>query len=154
MIACGLADEMSLSTRCPVHRLPPSPRAHLLDYGLQVLTIVASRCISPIWLDDGLQVHWQTRSSTASICFYTLARWWAPSASASSLDHSLQVYLYTRPITACKFTGSRPPSESANPLDHGLGVYLWVYSIVIFWCTLTCSQSLPAASPDIPCVDG
>ena len=63
------------------------------------------------------------------------------------------MYPLTRSITAYKFTSSWPPSASPNSLDHGLGVYLWVNSNVIFRRTSNCSEALPAASPDIQCVD-
>ena len=58
---------------------PPSASPNSLDYGLQVSTILASKCISK------------------------LARLRPPSASLGSLYRSLQVYLQTRSITACKY---------------------------------------------------
>jgi len=130
--------------------------------------------VSPNSLNHGLQVHLQTRSITASMCISRLAGFWP----ASSHDHLLQVHLQTRSITAWKFATSWPPSAylqsrsftaskciskytrlwppSASPklLHHGLGVYLCVHSIIIFRRTLNCSESPPAASPDILCVDG
>jgi len=49
-----------------------------------------------------------------------------------SLDHSLQVHLQTRSVTASecisKLDRSRPPSASPNSLDHGLKVHHWVNS--------------------------
>jgi len=51
-----------------------------------------------------------------------LTRSWPPSAGPHSLDHSLQVYLQTRPITASMFARSLPPSASPNSLDYGLQV--------------------------------
>jgi len=52
----------------------------------------------------------------ASKCISKLARSWPRSASLSSLDHSLQVHIQTRSITASKciseFTRSTSPSAS------------------------------------------
>jgi len=74
---------------------PPSVSPDSLDYGLQVRTIMASKCISKP------------------------ARCWPPSASLSSLDLSLQVHIQTRSITASKciseFTRSTSPSASLTP---------------------------------------
>jgi len=71
---------------------PPSVSPDLLDYGQQLRTTMASKCISK------------------------LARSWPPSASLSSLDLSLQVHIQTRSITASKciseFTRSTSPSAS------------------------------------------
>jgi len=91
-------------------------------------------------------------------CFSKLGPSRPQSAYVSSIDHGLQVHLWTRSITASQciseFTQSWSPIASPNPLDHGLGVNLWVHSIVIFRRTLNCSQAPSAASRDIPCVDG
>jgi len=129
---------------------PPSSHNHRLQVPISKLARSRPPSISANSLDYSLQL----RTIMASMCIYTLAWSRPPSASPNLLNHNLQVYVYTRPITASKFTRSRPPSASPNSLDHGLRVYLWVYLIVIFRRTLNCTQALPAASPDIPCVDG
>jgi len=76
------------------------------------------------------------------------------SASLSSLDNCLQVYLTNQSITASKLASPWPPCASANSLNHNLQVHLWVHSIIIFRRTLSCSPPLPSASPDMPCIDG
>jgi hypothetical protein len=105
-------------------------------------------------LDHGLRLHLQTRSNLTTKFISTLARLQPP----SSHDHGLQVHLHTRLITASKcismLARSWPPSESPYSLDHDLTVYLEVHSIIIFSRTSNCSQAPPAASLDIPCVDG
>ena len=90
---------------------PPSPQDHGLQVHLQTRSITASKCISPNSLHHGLQV----RTSRASKCISKLARSRSRSASLSSIDQGLQVYLQIRSITA--------PSASLNSLDHDLGVY-------------------------------
>jgi len=52
-----------------------------------------------------------------------------PSTRPISLNHSLQVYIQTRSITASKFARSQPPSASPNSLDYGLQVHLSTRSI-------------------------
>ena len=195
--ASELTDELSLNTRRAIHQpassthpisldhsfklhisnlsrsWPPSVSPDLLDYGLQVCTIMASKCISKLcWLwppsshdhglqcispnslDQGIQVYLQPRSIADS----KFARSRSPSASPNLLAHDLGVHLKVHLITTPKCSSNDAllplPSSSANSLDHSLGVYLGVHSIVIFSCTPNCSQALPAASPDIPCVDG
>ena len=99
--------------------------------------------VSPNLLDYSLQVC----MIMASKCI-----------SPSSLNHGLQVHLHPRTITASKciskLTQLCSRNVSANFLNHSLAVYLWVHSVVIFRRTLNCSQALPAASRDLPCVDG
>jgi len=165
-------DRVSAPGTPPIDRLQILLRS-LLDHGLQVhfqtSSITASRCIYELH-DRGHQMHLQTHSIAAfkcisefnlilaCKCFSKLARLRPPSASLSSLDHGLTVHLQTRSITASKciskLTSFGPPSPSPNSLDHGLRVYLWILSIVIFRGMSNCSQAPPAASPDIPRVDG
>jgi len=57
---------------------------------------------SPNSLDHSLQVHFQTRLSTAHKCIYTLAWSLPPSASPNSLGHGLQVHLQTNSIATFK----------------------------------------------------
>ena len=121
-----------------------------LDRGLQTRSITASKCISKLPRLRPPSSH----DHRLQVLISKLARSRPPSASPHSLDHSLQVYLSTRTITASKFARSRPPSAYPNSLDHSLGVYLWVPSIIIFRRTSNYSQAPPAASPDIQCVDG
>ena len=95
-VASLLTEEMSLSTRRSVHQLPTNTRPNSLHYGLQVCTIMASKCIS------------------------TLTRL----LPLNSLDHSLQLYLQTSTVTASKFARSWPPSASTTTLNHNLAVHL------------------------------
>jgi len=105
-------------------------------------------------LDHGLQVHLQTRPITAS----WFARSSPPDASPNLLDYGLQVDLWVHSITASqcisKLTPSRPPCAYPSSPNNCHQVYLWVHSIIIFRRTSICCQAPPAASPDIPCVDG
>jgi len=59
----------------------------------------------------------------------------SPSASLSSLDHSLQDYLQTRLITASKciseFTRSRPPSACPKSQKYSMPVHLSFQSISV-----------------------
>jgi len=129
---------------------PPSASPNSLDYGLQTRSITASRYISklaclrpPSSHDHGLQVH-----------ISKLARSQPPCVSPNLLDYSLQVRKIMTSQCINTLAWSWPPSASPKSLDHGLRVYLWVHSIVTFRRTSKCSQAPPAASPDIPCVDG
>jgi len=128
---------------------------------LHTHSITASKCIFKLARlqhlnphNHGLQELLHTRLITASKCISKLARSRPPSASPNPLDHSLQVYLKTRSSTASKFARSWPPSASPKLLDHRFGVYLWVHLIFIFRCTSKCSQTPPAASREIPLIDG
>jgi len=144
---------------------PPQASPISLDHGLhvhlQTHSITASRCISNLAPlrpasshKHGLQVHLQSRSITASKSISKLARSRPRSVSQNSLDYGLQVCTSMASKCIINLARSGPPSASPNCLDHGLGVNIWVYSIVIFRHTSNCSQALPAASPDIACVDG
>jgi len=91
------------------------------------LRMTASKCLSnlarsrpPNSHHHGVQVHHRTHSITASQCISTLAWPWPQSASLSSLDNSLQVYLQTRSIMASQYAWLQPPSSH----DHGLQVHL------------------------------
>jgi len=138
---------------------PPSVSPNSLDYGLQVHTIMASKCISPNSLDHGLQVYLQTRSITTSKCISKLDWSRPPSVSPDSLDyglqvrtimaskcispqslnHSLQVYLQTRLITTSKCISkvarSRPRSISLSSLDRHFQAHRELLS------STACSQS-------------
>jgi len=109
---------------------PPTLSPNSLDYGLQLCPIMAPKSI------------------------YKIAWSRPPSASPDSLNHSVQVYLEIRCITASKFAWSWHPSSSPNSPDHGLRVYIGGHSIIIVRRTSNCTQVLPAASQDIPCVGG
>jgi len=158
---------------------PVSVSPNSLHYGLQVRTIMASKCISTLarlWppslhhhslqvhlhlarlrppnsLHHGLKVCLITRSITPSKFTWS----WPPSASPNSLDHDPGVHLNVHSIMASKciseYTGLLPPSASPNSLDHSHGVYRWVHLIVIIRHTSNCSQVPHTATPDIPCVE-
>jgi len=141
---------------------------------LNLDSITASECIteftqsrspiaSPNSLDDSLKVYLQTHSITASKYISKERRWVYGDAGVTKVkwatrSNSLKVHLQTHLITdsqcISEFTQSWSPIASPNSLDHSLGVYVWVHLIVIFRCTWNCSQAPPAASPDIPCIDG
>ena len=102
---------------------------NLLNYGIQVRTIMALKCISkvapsqhssecPNSLDYGLPV----RTIKASKCISSLAGAWSRSASLSSLDHGLQVYLQISVISAWtvmfNLAQSLPRSVSLSSIDH------------------------------------
>jgi len=87
---------------------PPILSTNLLDYGLQVCTITASKCISelarsrppsvcPNSLDYGLQVL----TSKATKCISKVARSRPRSVSLSSLDRDFQAHLELLLSTAC-----------------------------------------------------
>jgi hypothetical protein len=141
---------------------PPSASTHSLDHCLQVhletLSITPSNCISKLVQsqpssvslnppDYGLQVDLHSCLITASNCISKLTQSRAPSESTNSLDHGLQ-------SASPNSLDHSLQSASPHSLDHGPGVYPSVHPIVIFRRTLNCSQAPPAASPDIPCVDG
>jgi len=137
---------------------PPSASRNSLDYIRQVHipTVAQSRLpgASPKSLNHGRQVYLRSRLFAAS----KFARSWPPRASPNSFNDALGVHPLVHSITASKcisnFARLLPPSVSPNLTDHDLGVYHGVHSIIIFRHTLNCSQALPAASPDIPCVHG
>ena len=68
---------------------PPSSHDHGIQVHISKLARSQPPSVSPNWLDYGLQLC----TIMASKCIYTLAWSWPPSASPNSLDHSLQVYL-------------------------------------------------------------
>ena len=143
------------------HSWLQSVSPNLIDYGLQVCINVASKCSSeltrlchPRSLDHVLQLLLQTRSITASKCISILDWSLPPSASLHTLNHGLQVGTIMASKCISTLARSWPPSASHCSYDNGLEVYLWVHLIVIFRCTSNCSEAPPAASPDIPCVDG
>jgi len=161
----GLQVHLSVTWSWPPNALPDS-----LDHGFQVHLWVQ--------LDPNLQVHYQSRSMTASNCIFEFnlilpskyisefnsitackfARSWHLGAPPNLLDHGLQVHPWVHLIKASqcisKLTGSRPPSASLCSHNNRLLVYIWVHSIVIFRRTTNCSEALPAAIPYIQCVDG
>ena len=122
---------------------PTSVSPNWLDYGLQVRTSMATKCISKLaqsWppsaslssLNLTIQVHIQTRSITASKCISEFTRSTSPRASLSSLDLSLQVHIQTRSITASKcvseFTRSTSPSASQTcSIDYIFNERWWLY---------------------------
>jgi hypothetical protein len=179
MVASQLTNKYSLTTW--VCWLPPNTRAMSLDHvpkvPIQNHSIMALECTSkftqsklPNTFDYGIQVctiiDSQGHPQTCSIMDFKVARSWPPSAYPNLLNHWLQVYICTHSITALMFTWLCPPKfvskltqlwpASAYPisLNHSLQVHICVHSIVIFRCSSICSQALPAASPDILCVDG
>jgi len=90
--------------------------------------------------------HRARRPSAASKYSSNLTWSRPPSASPNLLDHSLQVYLQTRSITAskciCKLAQSQPPSVSPNTLDYGLQVR----TITASKCISEFTQSWPPSA--------
>jgi len=100
---------------------------------------------------DHLEVLLQSGLTTASRCNSKFARSQPWSASLSSHDHSLQVHLRIRSITAyiriSKLARSRPPSVSWKLLDHGFEVRTSMPSK----CISKLAQSRPVStSPHSP----
>jgi len=140
---------------------PGRPSMDRLQVLLQFCLTVSSKCISllsrsrppsaaPNSLKHGFQVYLPTPSIMASNCISRITRLQPP----SSHDRRLQVHLKPRSIMASMFASSWPPSASPKSLDHDLRVHLYFQSMTMFRHTSNCSQAPPAASPDIPCVDG
>jgi len=98
---------------------------------------LTASCTSSNSLNYGLQV----RSITASKCISKLAWLWPPSASPNSLDYCLPLHLQTRSIMAseciCKFTRLRPPCSH----NHGLQVR----TIMASKCISKLARSLPGS---------
>jgi len=126
-VASYLADEHSLSTPCPVHRLPLSTRPNPLNYGLKVCMIMALICIytlpwsrsggtSLIWIDHGLQVYPWKCSITTAKCISKLDPVWSP----KSLDCVVLVYLQTLSIPAYKGIWKLALLRSPYSLNHCL----------------------------------
>jgi len=86
---------------------PPSASPNSFDHSLQVRTLMSSKYISPNSLEDGLQVHLQTCSITASKGIFTLAQLRPLSVSPISLNYGLQVCTITASECISKFTRSR-----------------------------------------------
>ena len=126
----------------PPDSLHPNVSPNKLDYRFQqylwVHFISSSKCISkhaqsqsPSVSPKPVRLWPQVPTIIASKCISTLARSWSRSASLSSLDHFLQVYLQICLITASKciskLTWSRPQSVSPNSPDYGLQVRIQVH---------------------------
>jgi hypothetical protein len=96
------------------------------------------------------------RSPSIMTCksIFKITRSWAGRESRCSLNHGLQVYLQTCSIMAWCSHQHGLPNASPYLLNHGVQVDLWVLFIIIFRCSMDCSEKPPAASPDIPFVHG
>jgi hypothetical protein len=77
----------------------PIVSPHSLNYGIQVHTIMASKCI-------------YTRLITLSESISNFTRSQPTSVSPNTLDYHLHVHLHLGSITASKFTWPLPPSAS------------------------------------------
>jgi hypothetical protein len=117
-----------------------------------------------------------TMLSYPTQCLHLMIMSWHRVQYTPSTQHCLSsLYSHDYELTTeCSFNlwccslYNRPPSASfpwelkrSVTLSHSHScqltnwwIYLWAHSIVIFSCTLKCSQPPPAASSDIPCVDG
>ena len=75
----------------------PSASLSSLDLGLQVhyqtRSITASKCISEFTPSLGIQVHLQTHWILASKCISEFTQCQSPRASPNTLEHGLQVHL-------------------------------------------------------------
>jgi len=129
--------------------LPPSASPNSHDKVLQTRTITASKCISKL-----TRLRPPIASPISSIMASKLAQSRRPSVSPTSLDYGLEFRMIMASKCIYRLAWSRPPSASRNSLNHSVRVYLWVHPIIIFRLTSNCSQAPPAASPNIPFVDG
>jgi len=126
--------------RTSLHDRPPSASSPWELKGKVTLSHSHGCELTNWWIESQ---HRACRPSTASkySSNHTSSR--PPSASANTLDHSLQVHLQTRPITATKCISKlarlRPPSSH----DLGLQVHLWVYSILASKCISEFTRSRP-----------
>jgi hypothetical protein len=75
----------------------------------------------------------------ASKCIYTLARLRSQSASLSSPDHSLPVYLHPRSIMVSMCITKLACLRSPNSLDYGPQVHMIMASKCISTCLITIS---------------
>jgi len=113
---------------------------HTMVYSSPFIPTITSQPMS--WVSAAVAPPSQTTASglTASNYSSNLARSWPPIASPNSLDHSHQVHLQTRLITASKsnynLAQSRPPSSH----DHGLQVHLETRSIAPSKCISNLDQ--------------
>jgi len=143
-----------------------SVSASWLNYSLQSRSITASMCISKL---AGL-LPASSHNYGLQVDISKLAQLWPPTecpkyrsimasscSSPNTLDYNVGVHLYVHSITSytciSKSPSLPPPHASPKSIDHGLGVYLCAESIIIVSRTSKCSQALPGADPDIPCVD-
>jgi len=92
------------------------PNSH--HYGLQLCTVMASKCISKL---ARLQASKPAESQPSS-------------PSPNKLNYGLHMHLYTRSIKACKHARLRPLNASLNPLAYGLHVHLQSRSIMASMC--------------------
>jgi len=126
------------SSNLPRSKPAASASLNSLDHSSECIsefTQSRSPIASPTSLDDGLKVHLQTRSITASKCISEFTPSRPPSASPNSLDHGLPVHLQTRSITASKCISQlarlRPPSTSLMS-DGGCteiqGYWRWTFT--------------------------
>jgi hypothetical protein len=123
----------------------PIVSPHSLNYGIQVHTIMASKCI-------------YTRLITLSKSISNFTRSRPTSVSPNTLDCHLHVHLHSGSITASKFkwpsppsgsqtcpgTGlkcstefvrSRPPSASRSSHDDDLEAHLYIHSFAVSRCS-------------------
>jgi hypothetical protein len=140
---------LTVSTWRAVNRPPVRTHSHSLDCGLQLLTIIASKCIPnvaqirpPNALKYGLQVYLQHCLIAASKCISNRRPFWPP----YSLNHHLQVRLKPCSIMPSKFTLSWPPSLSPSLLNHDLGVHLSVHLITLSKCICKDARLLPSGA--------
>jgi len=166
---------------CVQHDLGPANASpYSLNHGRQVQLGVQLYLILQVHLQTrsimACKFEWSwppsvSRSIIASKSISEFTRTWLLSLSSNSTEQGLQVYLQTSSITASKciteitrlwptsqriskLSRSHTPSASLRSHTNCLQVYLWVHSIIIFRRTSNCLQAQPAASPDIPFVDG
>jgi len=100
---------------------PRSASPNTLDNGLQVCTIMGSKCISWTSLDHGLGVYCNVHTIPASELTELLLPspndYGLPSASLNSLNHSFQLHVIRATKSSSKLAQSWPPSNSPSLLD-------------------------------------
>jgi len=124
-----LTPECSFSfRRTSLHDRPPSASSPWELKGKVTLSHSHGCDLTNWWIEFP---HQARCPSTASKYFSKLTSSRPPSASPNSLDHSLQVHLQTRSITATKCISKLPWLRPPSSHDHGLQVHLWVHSILV-----------------------
>jgi len=141
---CELTPECSFSfRRTSLQDRPPSASSAWALKGEVTLSHSHGCELTNWWIESQ---HRARRPSIAYKYSSSLTSSRPPSASPNSLDHSLQVHLQTRSITASKFARSRPPSASLSSLDPALQVHLWVHSISASKCISELAWSRPPST--------
>jgi len=122
----------------------PSPHNHSLQVYLQIHSITAYKCISK------LTRLWPATSHSHGLqCISKLALSRSRSASVSSLDHGLQVYLQICSITASRSISKLAQLWPASSHDYGIQVHLQSHLIMPSECISQFTRSSFSGAPGI-----